>query len=203
MATTTITDISWPPFYAPMEKAMALGSITNICNIGVGIGQELFYYSYKANAVSPVTGVGIDDWVFDADGRIKNMSLTDQNLVTLTKELVIATVNGIALSEPTAPTLSIIEGDMVSSASNYADGYFDFIYIDHRSRSEAVWDSLFAAWIPKVASGKFIAGHQYNDNEAASGRATGVKAAVDSAVANQGTTLYHWTLGNFWMFTKA
>jgi len=56
---------------------------------------------------------------------------------------------------------SICRGLSIGVESNYANNYFDFIFIDGDHTFEGVADDIFA-WTPKVKPDGWIIGHDYN-----------------------------------------
>lgn len=68
--------------------------------------------------------------------------------------------------------VKIIKSDSSKAAERFADKTFDFVYIDADHSYEGVKKDI-VAWLPKVAYGGIIAGHDYGYKD------TGVKTAVD------------------------
>ncbi len=63
------------------------------------------------------------------------------------------------------------------AAEQFADGPFDFVFIDAQHQYEGAKQD-FEAWWPKVRSGGILAGHDYLDGIIPEGNC-GVKSAVD------------------------
>jgi len=64
------------------------------------------------------------------------------------------------LSEPFSSRAIIRRDDSVSVAATCDDDYFDFVFID-AEHSEAALTLDIAAWYPKVKSGGWLGGHDY------------------------------------------
>jgi hypothetical protein len=93
-------------------------------------------------------------------------------------------IYGVDLGAP-APALgdellrNYLQGDSAETASCFADGEVDAVFIDADHSYEAVKRDI-AAWLPKLRSGGLIFGHDYEPNEFG-----GVVRAVDEAFAGR------------------
>lgn len=58
----------------------------------------------------------------------------------------------------------IVRGLSVEEAKGFADGHFDFVYLDANHSYQAVLDDL-KAWVPKVREGGIFCGHDYLDRD--------------------------------------
>jgi predicted O-methyltransferase YrrM len=67
------------------------------------------------------------------------------------------------------------------AAEQFADKFFDFVFIDADHSLEAVEQDIIA-WAPKVKDGGLLCGHDYGQDE-------GVKVAVDAYVKTSGLEL--------------
>ncbi len=70
------------------------------------------------------------------------------------------------------------------AAEQFADGHFDFVFIDAQHQYEGAKQDL-EAWWPKVRSGGILAGHDYLDGIIPEGN-FGVKSAVDEFARKRG-----------------
>ena len=68
----------------------------------------------------------------------------------------------IASSNLEDPRFLLYRQDSIEAASNFADGGFDWVYIDADHHYENVKQDL-EAWYPKVREGGIVAGHDYVD----------------------------------------
>ena len=81
------------------------------------------------------------------------------------------------------PQHHIIRATSVLAATLFPTGYFDFVYIDADHRYESVMQDI-KAWLPKVAKGGFLGGHDYGGK-----RHPGVTKAVDEVFGENVTIL--------------
>jgi len=84
------------------------------------------------------------------------------------------------------------------AAQQFADGYFDFVYIDANHRYHLIQADI-AAWWPKVRAGGILAGHDY-----VRARHCGVIQAVDEFVAAHKCELHLTSTDRFpsWWVSK-
>ena len=61
----------------------------------------------------------------------------------------------------TRDTYKIIIGDSKEVAKQFADGFFDWVYVDDNHEYEGARSSL-EAWYPKVKDGGILCGHDFN-----------------------------------------
>jgi predicted O-methyltransferase YrrM len=71
------------------------------------------------------------------------------------------------------PTITILRTTSVKASTLFADGYFDFVYIDALHDFDSVVEDL-TVWYPKLRKGGLFSGHDYNDRGGKRG-----KKAVD------------------------
>jgi predicted O-methyltransferase YrrM len=57
----------------------------------------------------------------------------------------------------------LIINNSLEASQGFADGYFDFVYIDDDHSDAGITTSL-AAWYPKVRPGGILAGHDYDND---------------------------------------
>jgi len=128
-----------------------------IVEVGVWQGQSLKYLSEKANAQV----IGYDQ--FDPDYYLgtpePNLS-SDEWLTKVTKHCDKATV---------------ISSDSVAAASRHADGSVWFVFLDAGHTEEQLLADI-AAWIPKIAKGGILAGHDLDHP-----RHPGVRVALEKS----------------------
>lgn len=88
------------------------------------------------------------------------------------------------------PSLHLLKGKSVDVLATFPDGSLDMVYLDGDHSYEGVKADLVAA-LPKVRSGGWILGHDYEMNmtKAQTSYAFGVKRAVDEFCARTGQTL--------------
>lgn len=84
-----------------------------------------------------------------------------------------------------------VKGDSAESASNFADGSLDGVFIDAAHDYDSVVKDV-AAWFPKVKPGGIFAGHDYPSD--------GVKRAVDEHATANGYTVS--AVGRCWIKNK-
>lgn len=84
--------------------------------------------------------------------------------------------------------VSIERGLSVELAPRYADGYFDWVYIDAMHTRDAVLADL-RAFAPKVKPDGFILGHDYANHAEALAMGFGVVEAVNEFVRETGYSL--------------
>lgn len=92
--------------------------------------------------------------------------------------------------EPFGDRAQIIRKRSVIAAAGFKDEFFDFVFID-ADHSYRGCKSDIEAWRPKVKSGGWLCGHDYNFRAPDAGITFGeeVKRAVDEAVAANGWKL--------------
>ena len=76
---------------------------------------------------------------------------------------------------------TIIREQSCDAARYYADGHFDFVFIDANHQYEGVKEDI-SLWWPKVKPGGLLLGHDYNGRLDKKGK-FGVKKAVDEFVS--------------------
>lgn len=77
----------------------------------------------------------------------------------------------------------------VNAAGIFADGFFDFVFIDANHTYEGVKADL-NAWYPKVKTGGVFSGHDYMNSEFNGDAEFGVKRAVDEFMSAQGISTF-------------
>lgn len=83
----------------------------------------------------------------------------------------------------------ILEASSPECAAEFADGYFDFVYVDADHGYEAVAQDL-EAWWPKVAQGGIFCGDDYADTDNPGEGKYGVVRAVNEFVDRHGLVLH-------------
>lgn len=73
----------------------------------------------------------------------------------------------------------IVQADSVTAAGRFKNRIFDLVFLD-ADHSEAGVRADIEAWLPKIAPGGWIGGHDY-ENPETTFDVTGVKRAVDAA----------------------
>lgn len=95
--------------------------------------------------------------------------------------------------EIAAGSVAINKGMSTSMARTFADGYFDWIYIDTDHSYETTRDEL-ALFAPKMKPGGIIAGHDYVMGNWRDGIKYGVVEAVHEFCVKNGWELLHVTM---------
>jgi predicted O-methyltransferase YrrM len=81
--------------------------------------------------------------------------------------------------------VDLIQATSLDAVSNFADGFFDFVFIDAGHTYAEVKEDI-EAWAPKVRKGGVVSGHDYYEFPSGKG---GVIPAVDEYVAKHGYRL--------------
>ncbi|HUJ02269.1 MAG TPA: class I SAM-dependent methyltransferase [Rhizomicrobium sp.] len=119
----------------------------------------------------------VDPWAFVAEmptrwyGGLKAKSQADMDAIH----------SGVARRFAAAPAVRIQRMTSLDAAATFADGTFDWVYIDGDHSYEAVRADL-EAWAPKMKKGGFIAGDDYIWPDETG--AQPVKRAVDEFAAS-------------------
>ena len=87
-------------------------------------------------------------------------------------------------SHPNACKTSFVRMESVEAAMLFADGYFDYVYIDGNHYFDAVSKDI-EEWWPKVKVGGYFAGHDYSSS-------ADVMRAVDQFCEAHGLEVLTW-----------
>jgi len=159
---------------AKYVKQNLVGPI-NIAEIGVGSGD---------NALDMLSNIDVS-MIYLVDPYIEycdHDSCTPEDAKEKTQEQQDATYTEMTLKiEQFASKTTIVKKASVEAAADYANGFFDYVYIDGCLSTASVANDI-AAWWQKVKTGGVIAGHDYNFYP-------GVKTSVDAFVAANGLSL--------------
>lgn len=154
------------------------------CEIGVRIGENLLDM-LKAN---PTEMVAVDLWREDGVRTRNDLSYSQKELDSQFQYIQSLQVQ--------YPAIKIIRNYSTEAAKQFADGYFDYVYIDADHTYEAVRDDI-KAWYPKVRQYGILGGHDYHPNAPT----CTVNMAVDEFV-RQNSLLFHSEISNSWYVVK-
>lgn len=132
----------------------------------------------------------VDSWA-DADTQPEPYKETGDWHATIPLETQnIHMQTAMKVVEPFGDRAQIIRKRSVDAAVQFRDGFFDFVFID-ADHSYLGCKSDIEAWRPKVKSGGWLCGHDYDFKAPDAGIFFGeeVKRAVDEAVAANGWNL--------------
>ena len=90
------------------------------------------------------------------------------------------------LKEYIGNKLSLINDTSAHASLLFADGYFDYVFIDGDHSYDAVREDI-KLWLPKVKVGGILAGHDYHD-----GYPYLVRAVGDSGIKHEGVSPRCW-----------
>lgn len=116
---------------------------------GIEIGVRYGWFSRFILENTDMSVVSLDPWEPNIElksGCQEALELTRDNL------------------KPFGPRATIVKAWSPAGAHQFANGFFDFIYIDGAHDYDSVQADL-AAWWPKLASGGIFAGHDYDKDE--------------------------------------
>ena len=172
----------WKPF---MEKY----DCQIICEVGVQEGRN-FFLMIEHN---PKLAVAIDPW--KDDGVVsRNASLYEQENLDNQYESI------VALSKE-KKFVKVLRKYSFEAVNDFADNYFDMVYIDADHTYEAVLKDI-KDWYPKVKRGRFLVGDDYiNVKKLKSGLRFGVIKAVNE-FANANNLIVYELPGYNWALIK-
>ena len=156
--------------------------------VGVLFGQGVCYAAVEIiNHEKNVNITAVDTWTGTPDNTTIMTLYNDNDVYN----------QFLTNITPVQDHITVVKLDSVSAAATFADGSVDFVYLDADTNHDAVKASI-DAWLPKVKSGGFIGGHNYDLDT--------VKQAVIE-VFPEGTPnflTYNGTgWGDSWLVTKA
>ncbi len=128
-----------------IHNLLSQTEVKRICEVGVDHGWNLT----NLCKCKPELAVAIDIWDETPYYNFYNREFHERNYCEIIRR---------RLEEN--PCILPIRLDSLRASKIFADGYFDFIYIDASHDYESVKNNLNAYW-PKLASGRFMAGHDY------------------------------------------
>lgn len=165
----------WFDFHAVYDRAVATAPPGSaLVEVGVFLGKSLVYLAERARAAGKGLRVyGVDTWrgspEFDGavyfNGRPANESPGD----------MLASCFGAVVARGLADDVTLIVSDGAKAAELFAPGSVHMAFLD-AAHDEASVARDVRAWLPRVAPGGFLAGHDYPPTDF-----PGVKAAVDAA----------------------
>jgi hypothetical protein len=137
-----------------------------LCEVGVRAGRNLADL-LKAD---PEVMVAVDAW--------RNDGVPGHNDSFLSQRLLDHYYQDICSWRERHPCLAVVRAYSAAAAQQFADGYFDFVYLDADHTYEGITADL-ASWWPKVRVGGILSGHDYIDNYTHQGVTFWVKRGVD------------------------
>jgi len=137
-----------------------------ICEVGVFQGQNFC----RMIEHSPKLAVAVDAWIDDG--------VVARNDAAFPQTRLDAQYEAVKLLADKYSFIKVVRQYSDEAAKNFADDYFDFVYIDADHSYEGCKKDL-EAWYPKVKPGKIFAGDDYSHYHAP---VTGVKFEVIKAV---------------------
>ena len=117
-----------------------------LCEIGVRKGSNLF----RLLRAKPELMVAVDIWKDDGDIGHNDIGFAQVELDRQYASILDATKK--------YPALQVLRMYSHEAAALFADGLFDYVYLDADHTYKAVKQDI-AAWYPKVRSGGLLAGH--------------------------------------------
>ena len=155
---------------------------------------RMYTVHVRENTDRPLIVAEIGVWVGDNARHLMGLNLDRLFLIDPYKaykrhdQKEVDEAMGIALpkiaSHPNAYKTSFIRMESVEAAKLFADGYFDYIYIDGDHTLAGASEDL-EAWWPKVKAGGYFAGHDYSSS-------VGVMRAVDAFCEERGQVVRTW-----------
>ncbi|MES2436820.1 MAG: class I SAM-dependent methyltransferase [Patescibacteria group bacterium] len=140
-------------FFADIVKNAPDGA--HFVEVGSWKGKSAVFMAVEiANSGKRIKFDCIDHWKGSKDTYLENedQAVKDGNLFEVFKENI----------EPVQEYINAIDGDSAATASRYADGSLDFIYIDAAHDYESVKRDI-KAWLPKLKSDGVIAGDDFTE----------------------------------------
>jgi len=148
----------------------------NLSGLGIEVGVQSGDYAAKILEYSNLHLITLDAWRHLEEYPDKANVPTDYHLMLMN--------NTIKTLMPYEGRFTLMRELSEVACNFFADGVFDFVYIDANHEKNAVYKDL-VNWYPKVKSGGIFSGHDYinikdeiND--------FGVKDAVDEFFAEKG-----------------
>ena len=106
----------------------------------------------------------VDLWAFQDDAEYRRDL---NNVADPTQQHRFEAVKARFAAETARGQVAIHRSDSVAAAKTFADGSFDFVYIDGNHTYRGVKSDL-EAYYPKVKADGFISGHDFSNHESAS-----------------------------------
>jgi len=128
-----------------IHNLLSQTNVKKICEVGVDHGWNLT----NLCKCKPDLAVAIDIWSENSYYEFYNEEFHERNY----REIIRRCLEENRCILP-------IRLDSLKAVQIFPDFYFDFIYIDAAHDYESIKNNLQAYW-PKLASGRFIAGHDY------------------------------------------
>jgi len=138
-----------------------------LCEVGVFSGNHLRELLFA----EPLELVAIDAWQADLEGC--GMTITQAKMDEFYESIL-----ELSRKHPCIKVLRMLSTD---AAQQFADGYFDFVYLDANHTYSSVKSDL-EAWWSKVRPGGVLAGHDYVDQTTNDGTKFGVIQSVDEFI---------------------
>ena len=183
MENITLNDFSTLNSRNEIHNLLSKSKVQRICEVGVDYGFNLT----NLCKCKPKLAVAIDIWDITPYYEFYSVEFHERNYREILRRR-------LQENECILP----IRLDSLKAVQIFPDEFFDFIYIDASHDYESVKKNIEAYW-PKLAKGRFMAGHDYKDgpktipakNLRIEGPPVmldfGVKRAVDEFAANVGS----------------
>lgn len=119
-----------------------------VCELGVYKGENF----WNMIAHTPKVAVAVDSYIDDGVPSRNDAHYSQEQLESQYKYFKNLVAN--------KPFVQIIRDYTVTAAKQFADNYFDFVYIDADHSTLGCYSDIIN-WYPKVKPGKFLVGHDY------------------------------------------
>lgn len=135
---------TYPNLYAQIVQAAP--NVAHFVEVGVWKGRSAAFLAVEIiNSSKKITLDLVDTW----EGSEEHLPLQYDLFEVFKKNIA-----------PVEPYVNIKRMDSLSAASTYEDRSLDFVFIDAAHDYENVKADILA-WLPKVKSGGYLAGHDY------------------------------------------
>jgi hypothetical protein len=170
----------WMDFEPVYDRAVASAPPgAALVEVGVFMGKSLAYLGLKARESGKNLRVfGVDSWS-GSDEFTDNVWLNESPVNEVPGSvlgLCYTNLAGLGLLED----VTLVVSHSVRAAGLFADGSLHMVFLDAAHDEESVAADI-AAWLPKVAPGGVLAGHDYRPEDGF----PGVKAAVDKVFGDR------------------
>lgn len=150
-----------------------------------------------ANSVA--AELGVDEGQFSREmlstGRIQELHLVDLWGSVRYSEAKMKDVQAKLAAQTETGQVHVHRAKSVDAASQFEDGFFDFVYID-TDHSYTTTAQELSVWAPKVKPGGYLLGHDFVDGNLALGVKYGVIEAVAEFVNREDWVLAYVTMNH-------